>query len=70
MVSKKAVRRTVPGKLRNRKAVRGLAKKARTEVAKLLKQDLAGTITRAKLDAGLKETLRDLKQMSIFVHRY
>jgi len=44
-----------------------LSRRAKAEVAKLLKRDQAGTITRTQLDAGLEEIDEQLKQMIHFV---
>ena len=54
-------------KRRKAKAALKINQKARTELAKLLKRDQAGTITRAKLDTGLKEIHEDLQMMLRFV---
>jgi hypothetical protein len=51
------------------KIVRELARRAQTELAKLLKRNQAGTITRVELDTGLEELEERLKQMAIHQQR-
>jgi hypothetical protein len=40
-----------------------LSKKAKAEVAKLLKRNQAGTVTREELETGLEEVEEQLEQM-------
>ena len=47
-----------------------LSRRAKAEVAKLLKRNEAGTITRAQLDTGLEELEEQLKQMIHFVRHF
>lgn len=60
MKSKKEKRRKAKSALR-------LTERAQAELAKLLKRDQAGTITRAELETGLEEIDEDLKRMLRFV---
>jgi hypothetical protein len=55
--------------LKRRKAqdVLRLSKKAKRELAKLLRRDRAGTITRVELQTGLKEIYQDVTSMTHFV---
>ncbi len=54
-------------KRRKAKAALRLTERAQAELAKLLKRDQAGTITRAELETGLEEIDEDLKRMLRFV---
>jgi len=67
MASKRTVGRRGSEKRREAEAVLKLSHRAKAEVAKLLKRDQAGTITRTQLDAGLEEIDEQLKQMIHFV---
>jgi hypothetical protein len=67
MASKRTVGTRGSEKHREAEAVLKLSQRAKAEVAKLLKRDQAGTITRAKLDTGLEEIEERLKQMIHFV---
>jgi len=70
MASKKVTTRKASDKRLKAKELRELAKKARGEVAKLLKRDLAGTITAPELQTGLKELEQNLKLVSSFIHMF
>ena len=70
MASKKVTTRKASDKRLKAKELRELAKKARGEVAKLIKRDLAGTITGPELQTGLKELEQNLKRMSSFIHTF
>jgi hypothetical protein len=70
MASKRVTTRKAPDKRLKAKELRELAKKARGEVAKLIKRDLAGTITGPELQTGLKELEQNLKRMSSFIHTF
>jgi hypothetical protein len=63
MASKKTVTRSGSDKRRDAEAVLELSKRAKAEVAKLLKRNQAGTVTRADLETGLEEVEEQLKQM-------
>jgi hypothetical protein len=54
-------------KRRKAKAALRLTERAQAELAKLVKRDQAGTITRAELETGLEEIDEDLKRMLRFV---
>jgi hypothetical protein len=69
MASKRTVTRRGSNKRREAEAVLKLSRKAKAEVAKLLTRNRAGTITRVKLDAGLKEVEEKLKGMTFFVRQ-
>ena len=62
-----ASKRTVPSnrsdKRREAETVLMLSKRAKAEVAKLLRRDQAGTITRKQLKTGLEEVEERLKRM-------
>jgi hypothetical protein len=66
--SKKTVRRTGSGGRRSVKTVRALARSAQAELARLLKHNETGTITRVHLDTGLKEVNKKLKILAIHTH--
>lgn len=63
MASKKTVARSGSDKRRDAEIVLELSKRAKAEVAKLLKRNQAGTITRAQLETGLEEVEERLKRM-------
>ena len=63
MASKRTVARRGPDKRRKAETVRKLSLRAKAEVAKLLKRNQAGTITRAKLETGLEEVEEQLKRI-------
>jgi hypothetical protein len=67
MALKKTVRTRGSEKRPEAESVLKLSKRAKVEVAKLLKRNEAGTITRAQLDTGLEELEERLKQMIHFV---
>jgi hypothetical protein len=68
MASKRTVTRTRPVDVRSLKTVRELTRRARAELAKLLGQHRRGTITRVKLDTGLKEVQTQLEK--ILMHEF
>jgi hypothetical protein len=70
MATKKATRKKASAKLAKEKELRKLSKKARTEVAKLLKRDRAGTVTAVQMAAGLKELDQNLKLITSFIHTF
>lgn len=49
--------------------LRKLTKKARDELARLLAQEQAGTITRKNLHTGLEEVEEKLQRIFMFQHR-
>lgn len=66
-----APRKTTPRKTsgkgekgKTRAELKKLLKKAEAEIEKLLKGDQAGTLTRARLRAGLEEIEEHLKEMN------
>jgi hypothetical protein len=63
MASKKTVAKSGSDKRRDAKTVLELSKKAKAEVAKLLKRNQAGTVTREELETGLEELEEQLEQM-------
>jgi len=63
MASKRTVARSGSDKHREAEIVLQLSKRAKVEVAKLLKGNQAGTITRAQLETGLEEVEERLKRM-------
>jgi hypothetical protein len=63
MASKRTVARSGSDKRREAETVLKLSKRAKAEVAKLLKRNQAGTITRAQLETGLEEVEEQLKRM-------
>jgi len=69
MASKRIVARRGSEKDLKAETVLKLSRKAKAEVAKLLVRNEAGTITRVRLDAGLKEVKKRLKVMTHFVRQ-
>jgi hypothetical protein len=63
MASKKTVATRGSEKRREAEAVLKLSRRAKAEVAKLLKGNQDGTITRAQLETGLYEVEEQLKRM-------
>jgi len=63
MASKKTVAKSGSGKRRDAKTVLALSRKAKAEVAKLLKRNQDGTITRAELETELEEVEEQLERM-------
>jgi hypothetical protein len=63
MASKKTVVRSGSDKRRDAKSVLALSRKAKGEVAKLLKRNKDGTITRAELETELEEVEDQLEKM-------
>ncbi len=70
MASKRTVGRRGSEKRQEAESVLKLSRRAKAEVAKLLKRNEAGTITRAQLDTGLEELEEQLKQMIHFVRHF
>jgi hypothetical protein len=69
MAYKKTTKRKVAYPEQTLKAVQVLTRKARKELAQLLAQERAGTITRRSLDTGLKCVAQELKTISFFQHK-
>jgi hypothetical protein len=65
MASKKTVKRSGFKQGQELERVRKISRRARTEVARLLKRNQSGTITRVQLQTGLKEVKEQLKQMDL-----
>jgi hypothetical protein len=55
------------GKRRDAKALLKVSRRAKAEVAKLLKRNQSGTITRVELETGLEELEGRLKVMILFM---
>ncbi len=68
MASKRTVTRTV-NQRRALKTVRRLTRRAQTELQALLRSHRTGTITRRKLDTGLKELRRRLQKIAMHEFR-
>jgi hypothetical protein len=67
MTSKKTATRRRPNDREQARAAFILfSRKARTDVARLLRQNRAGTITQRELQTGLREIKGDLKRMLAF----
>jgi hypothetical protein len=69
MASKKTDTRKVPATRGTLSKLRKLTKKAQKEIAELLADEQAGTITRLELKTGLECLEEELKQISFFQHR-
>jgi hypothetical protein len=65
MASKKTVKRSGSKQGLELERVRKISRRARAEVARLLKRNQSGTITRVQLQTGLKEVKERLKQMDL-----
>jgi hypothetical protein len=63
MASKKTVAKSRSDKHRDAETVLELSRKAKAEVAKLLKRNQTGTVTREELETGLEEVKGQLKKM-------
>ena len=63
MASKRTVAKRGSDKRREAETVLKLSERAKAEVAKLLKRNQAGTITRVQLETGLEEVEERLKRM-------
>jgi hypothetical protein len=68
MASKRTSTRTRPVNAGSLKTVRELTRRARVELAKLLRRNRGGTITRAELETGLEELQTQLEK--ILMHEY
>jgi hypothetical protein len=68
MASKRsAKKKTSPDKQKKAKEVLELSANARAEIAKLLKDEQDGKITRLEMETGLEEIDESLKRLMIFV---
>jgi hypothetical protein len=63
MASKRTVTRRGSDKRREAKTALKLSRRAKAEVATLLKRNQAGTITRVQLKTGLQEVDQGLKRL-------
>ena len=63
MASKRTITKKGPDKRRKAKSALKLSRKAKAEVATLLKRNQAGTITRVQLETGLQEVDQGLKRL-------
>jgi hypothetical protein len=68
MAPKRTGTRTRPVDAQSLKTVRELTRRARVELTRLLGQNRRGTITRVKLETGLKELQTQLEK--ILMHEY
>ncbi|GEM_PF-4066757 len=68
MASKRTGTTKLPVNARSLKTVRELTRRARVELARLQGQNQRGTITRMKLETGLKELHTRLEK--ILMHEY
>jgi hypothetical protein len=66
MATKRPAKKSGPAKKSARK--KSVLRKAQQHVRQLLKQEQAGTLTRVKLEAGLKEIQRHLEVMDVHIH--
>lgn len=69
MAPKRTVKRRGSNQGGELERVRKIARRARAEVARLLKRNLSGTITRVQLQTGLKEVQEGLKQMDLHFYK-
>jgi hypothetical protein len=70
MASKKGRKSKGLDERRDAKSVLKLSRRAQAEVAKLLKRNQSGTITRAELETGLEEVEERLKVMILFMCKF
>jgi hypothetical protein len=69
MAFRRTVRRSEPHQGRELERLWKLQRRAQAEVARLLKRNQTGTITRVQLQTGLKEVRDWLKQMNLHFYR-
>ena len=67
MASKRTRKKKSPDKNQKAKEALALSAKARAEIAKLLKEDEQGTLTRLEMETGLEEVDERLKRLMIFI---
>ena len=65
MASKKTAKRRGSSQGQELERLRKISRRARAEVAKLLKRNQSGTITRLQLQTGLKEVKDQLRQIDL-----
>ncbi len=70
MASKRGRKKKSSDKQKKAKEVLALSAKARAEIAKLLKDDKDGTITRQELETGLEEIDSRLKRILGFIRHF
>jgi hypothetical protein len=70
MASKKTVKSKGLDQRLEAKAVLKLSRRARAEIATLLKRNQAGTITRGELETLLEEVEDQLKMMIFYMHKF
>jgi hypothetical protein len=70
MASKKKTNRKGAAARRDAAAVLRVSRRAQAEVAKLLKRNQSGTITRVELETGLEEVEERLKLMILFMCKF
>jgi hypothetical protein len=70
MASKKTVKSKGLDQRLEAKAVLKLSRRARAEIATLLKRNQAGTITRGELETLLEEVKEQLKVMIFYMHKF
>lgn len=70
MASKRNTTKRAPADRGTTKSeLKRLSREARAEVTRLLQRSRAGTITRADLNAGLREVGGDLKRIWVFIFK-
>jgi hypothetical protein len=69
MASKRTVKRRESDQSSELKRLRKLSRRARAEVARLLKRNEAGTIASVEMNTGLKEVKKRLKQLSVHFYK-
>jgi len=67
MASKRSRTKKSPDKQKKAKEVLELSASARAEIARLLKDEQDGKITRLEMETGLEEIDESLKRLMIFV---
>ncbi|HEY6925848.1 MAG TPA: hypothetical protein VI653_20375 [Steroidobacteraceae bacterium] len=67
MASKRGRKKKSPGKQTKAQEAIELSAKARAEIAKLLKDEQQGTITRSEMETGLEEIDEQLQRLMIFI---
>ena len=67
MASKRSRKKKSPDKQKKAQEALELSASARTEIAKLLKDEQEGKITRLEMETGLEEIDERLKRLMIFI---
>jgi hypothetical protein len=67
MASKRGRKKKSSGKQNKAREAIELSASARAEIAKLLKEEQEGNITRAEMETGLEEIDERLKRLMIFI---